>query len=402
MPCFYCNSNKAPNSDGTCPDCGRVYETSDVSSSVAAATDVSPGDSDASPSVNEESQYKIQRWRCTWMIVFFHLVYAALMAGVLVGLILGLRYYDRLDGVPNAIFNEWQKEIWIAAMAIPVVYFVFGLIRFLYNRLIKKYELRPKEIRVITGFINTSTNSTLLESLWGMKLRQNLLQRFFGTGRITLFSDDVTSPVIHIDDLGRVRKRFNELVRYQNYALDCSNVKVERDVKIDTSVQVWRYSWRDFLDEIFWGIVIPFGLLLLGLYVPGLGKILTFPVVLTISVLYWIWLIWIYIDHICCTTYTLNSATMVKESGIFSKKIDVYVLCHVSDCEMSQNLWQKLVGDVGNITLLLRWENNEKTKGKGNELSKTMEDVLHGLKDHKKKYELCKERWLRERHRRQA
>ena len=59
---------------------------------------------------------------------------------------------------------------------------------------------------------------------------------------------------------------------------------------------------------------------------------------------------------------------------------------------MSQNLWQRIIGDIGNITLYLKWDDRE-DKGK---------EVLHGLQHHKEIFDTFKERWLFERHRRQA
>ena len=387
MPCVYCNSNKSPNSDGTCPDCGRVVTQSET----AAQPSSEP------PAVNVEQQYPIQHWRCTWMILLSKMISAALIAGVLAGCVWSLYHF-----VDNEVLNNWKRIIWICVFAIPSIYFLFEALFFSYNRFIKKYELRPKELLLIKGIFNMKTSSTLLESLWGMKLRQNVLQRMLGTGRITLFSDDVTTPVFHINDIGRVRSRFDELVRYQNYALDCSNVKVERDDVKDTSTQVWRYSWLDLIDETIWGVVITIGLIVLGYYIPWGNAYLRYALLLIIPALYWIWLIWTFIDKICCTKYTLYNATLVKESGLFSKKINVYVLCHIQDCEMSQNLWQRIVGDVGNITLFLKWENKDAEAQNGGPLSTTKKDVLHGLSNHKEKRDTLKERMLRERHRRQA
>lgn len=324
------------------------------------------------------------------------------MAGILAGIIWGVQYYDILDNEKNELFNKWKLYIWGGAMAIPTLYFLLGFIVFLIRWFIKRYELRPKDIRLIKGIFNMTTNSTLLEALWGMKLRQNFLQRILGTGKITLFSDDVTAPILHINDIGSVRKRFSELIRYQDYALDCSNVKVEKDPSIDTSVQVWRYSWRDLIDEFIWGVIITAALICAGWFFDWGNPYVRYSLLLIIPVFYWCWLLWTFIDKICCTTYTLNNASLVKESGIFHKKIDVYVLCHIRDCEMSQNLWQRIVGDVGNITLYLKWENKDASETQSGSVATTKKDVLHGLVDHTNKYETLKERWLRERHRRQA
>ena len=385
MPCTYCNSSKAPDANGVCPDCGRA-----------------PQSSNASSSVNEEQQYPVLHWRCTWLLLVFKLTNALIMAAIFAGIIWGVEYFDLLDNEKNELFTKWNSYIWIGAMAIPALYFLLGFISFLFQWFIKRYELRDKDLRLIKGVLNMTTNSTLLEALWGMKLRQNFMQRILGTGKITLFSDDVTAPVLHINDIGSVRSRFKELVRYQDYALDCSNVKVEKDDIKDASKQIWRYSGRDLIDEFIWGVVITAGLICAGWFINWGNPYVRYSLLLIIPVLYWCWLIWTFIDKICCTTYTLNNATLVKESGIFHKKIDVYVLCHIKDCEMSQNLWQRIVGDVGNITLYLKWENKDASNQNAGSVATTKKDVLHGLADHKKKYETLKERWLRERHRRQA
>ncbi len=385
MLCPYCNSETS-NENGVCQNCGRPITKSSSFEQVKTT-----------PTIDEERQYPTLHWRCTWLTLFFHLLNAVIFAAILAG---GIWVLYHFYGT-SKILVDWKQTIWIVAMAIPSLYFILGFLSFIYNWFIKRYELRPKELRLIKGIFNMTTNSTLLEMLWGMKLRQNLIQRMLGTGRITLFSDDVTSPELHINDIGAIRPRFNELARYQDYALDCSNVKVERDDVKDTSKQVWRYSWRDLIDEIIWGVIITGGLIALGYFVPWGNDYLRYSLLLIIPVLYWIWLIWTFIDKIWCTKYTLYNATLVKESGLFSKKINVYVLCHIKDCEMSQNLWQRIVGDVGNITLYLKWENKD-ADAEGGSRSTTKKDVLHGLINHKNKYDTLKDRWLRERHRRQA
>lgn len=385
MACKYCKSALEPDENGICPECGRVNLPDSEPSYKAPRA------------AGEEDKYPIRHWRCTWMIMLSVFVKAALLTGVLAGGVWALFHF-----VENQTLDNWKQIIWLCAFAIPLIYLLLGSISFLYNRFIKRYELRPKEIRLIKGVIDMKTNSTLLEVLWGMKLRQNFFQRILGTGRITLFSDDVTSPELHINDLGNVRSRFYELVRYQNYALDCSNVKVEKDDVKDTSKQVWRYSSRDLIDETIWGVIITAGLIVLGYFVPWGNNYLRYALLLVIPVLYWVWLIWTFIDKIWCTKYILYNAILVKESGLFSKKINVYVLCHIQDCEMSQNLWQKIVGDVGNIILYLKWENKDANAKKSGSHSTTKKDVLHGLMNHKEKFETLKERLLRERHRRQA
>lgn len=384
MLCPYCNSDTL-NENGVCQTCGRQINQSN---SFGQATTLS---------IDEERQYPTLHWRCTWLTLFFHMLNAAIIAAILAGGVWAVYHYYGT----NETLVEWKKTVWIVAMAIPSVYFLLGFLSFMYNWFIKRYELHPKELRLIKGVFNMTTNSTLLEVLWGMKLRQNWIQRMLGTGKITLFSDDVTAPELHINDIGAVRPRFDELVRYQDYALDCSNVKVERDDVKDTSKQEWRYSWRDLIDETIWGVLITGGLIALGYFVPWGNDYLRYSLLLVVPVIYWVWLIWTFIDKIWCTKYTLYNATLVKESGLFSKKINVYVLCHIQDCEMSQNLWQRIVGDVGNITLYLKWENKD-ADAQGGSRSTTKKDVLHGLINHKDKYDTLKERWLRERHRRQA
>lgn len=386
MLCPHCNS-ETPDGNDVCQNCRRPISTSSA-----------PEQARMTLEIDEERQYPIQHWRCTWLTLFFHFLNALVLGGILaVGVWALYHFYG-----DNKTLIEWKKIIWIAAISIPALYFILGFISFIYNWFIKRYELRPKELRLIKGVFNMTTNSTLLEALWGMKLRQNVLQRMLGTGRITLFSDDVTAPVLHINDIGAVRARFEDLARYQDYALDCSNVKVERDDVKDTSKQEWRYSWRDLIDETIWGILITAGLIALGYFVQWGNEYLRYSLLLVIPIIYWIWLIWTFIDKIWCTKYTLYNATLVKESGLFSKKIDVYVLCHIQDCEMSQNLWQRMVGDVGNITLYLKWENKDAAAQKEGSHSTTKKDILHGLLNHKEKYDTLKERWLRERHRRQT
>ena len=401
MPCMNSNSQLPPDENGVCPESGRAAQSGSLSA------------------VDEEQLYPIQHWRCTWILLCFTLLNALIMAAILAGIVWGLEYFKIFDGIAKERPNEWQNITWIVIAAIPTVYFVLGFIYFVYNWFIRRYELRSKEIRLIKGFLNMTTNSSLLEALWGMKLRQNIFQRLLGTGKITLFSDDVTAPVLHINDIGNVRDRFKDMIRYQDYALDCSNVKVEKDSNADTSTHIWRYSPRDLIDEAIWGVVLPLILFVILLGFQKLfahftllsdSKFLSFfqldtkqilNIVLVFAAGYWCWLIWTFIDKICCTKYTLNNATLVKESGIFYKKIDVYVLCHVRDCEMSQNLWQRIFGDVGNIILYLKWENKDASQDSG-VVATTKKDVLHGLVNHAEKFEVLKERWLRERHRRQT
>lgn len=399
MLCPYCNSNTSDEND-VCQNCGRLISSPDAPEQANTTTPRVPERTNTTtPTIDEERQFPTLHWRCTWLTLFFHFLNAVLFAGVLAGGVWVLYHYYGTDET----LIKWKETIWIIALAIPAVYFLLGFLSFIYNWFIKRYELHPLELRLIKGVFVMTTNSMLLEKLWGMKLRQNILQRILGTGKITLFSDDVTSPILHINDIGDVRPRFRELARYQDYALDCSNVKVERDNVTDTSVQEWRYSVRDLIDEIIWGLLIllvTVGIIVLTYYFQWGNDFLRYSL-LVIPAAYWIWLGWTFIDKLWCTKYTLYNATLVKESGFFSKKIDVYVLCHIQDCTLSQNLWQKIVGDVGNIILYLKWENKDAQSQKEGSISATKKDVLHGLLDYEKKYEKFRERWLRERHRRQ-
>ena len=115
MPCNFCNSAKSPNPDGTCPDCGRVVSQSDTAQP-----------SNTLPDVNENQQYPVQHWRCTWMILLSKMLFAALMAAALVGGVWALYHY-----ADNENLNKCKQFVWIGAIAIPSIYFLFGFFSFL-------------------------------------------------------------------------------------------------------------------------------------------------------------------------------------------------------------------------------------------------------------------------------
>jgi len=50
--------------------------------------------------------------------------------------------------------------------------------------------------------------------------------------------------------------------------------------------------------------------------------------------------------------YEVNSNSLVHKEGILSKKIKNLDLCAISDIDVSQNLWQRLLG-YGNISVRL-------------------------------------------------
>lgn len=410
MPCVYCNA-EMPDENGICPNCGRraPQPNADQQSSQTTQTDMSQQQTSSSTqqTTNEPEQFIEQHWRSSWLFLAFKLLRAIALAVAFGAVIWVLKKYTKIDITPYEGFEDLNSKIGLGVMMIPVLYLVWGTLQFLYSYCIKRYELGETDFRLNKGFFSRSVKITLLEAVWGMKLRQNLLDRILGTGKITLFSDDVDTPKIQLNDLGSVRKKFDDLVRYQEHALDRSNVKVEQDVDPDRSTYVWHYSFRDLIDEFLECIGFTAIAAFLYFFIPWSNSALSWvPVWLKITVLCivpvlcWLWLAWYIIDKVWCTTYTLNNAVLIKESGVLHKKIDVYVLCQVEDCDLNQNLWQRMVGNVGNITLYLKWENKDAAEGES--VSTIKKDELHGLVDYEDKFKRFRKRWQRERHRRSS
>lgn len=103
-----------------------------------------------------------------------------------------------------------------------ITYFVLGLALVLIasaevSRAVHRCKVTPSKIMIIDGLVKQSTRHIYIEAISDIDVRQNLLQRMLGYGKIRISSmsgegsleiKDVDSPEIRIKELERVIEKY--------------------------------------------------------------------------------------------------------------------------------------------------------------------------------------------------
>jgi membrane protein YdbS with pleckstrin-like domain len=111
--------------------------------------------------------------------------------------------------VPNPI-------TWIAAAVIVPLAWLIPAIRYLALRLGVEYKLTTQRFMHKQGLLSRASNQILLVDIDDVSYRQQLLERIFNIGTITLISNDTTDPKLNllgIDDVQRVADLIDEARR---------------------------------------------------------------------------------------------------------------------------------------------------------------------------------------------
>ena len=86
----------------------------------------------------------------------------------------------------------------------------------------------PEWVKVFvkSGFLSTSIEEVNLYRVYDIKINQSLGQKMFGVGTITLFSNDVTSPLTEIINVKDPYKVRNMLAEYIEEAREAKGVRI--------------------------------------------------------------------------------------------------------------------------------------------------------------------------------
>ena len=86
----------------------------------------------------------------------------------------------------------------------------------------------PEWVKVFVkaGFLSTSIEEVNLYRVYDIKIHQSLGQKMFGVGTITLFSNDVTTPLTEIINVKDPYKVRNMLAEYIEEAREAKGVRI--------------------------------------------------------------------------------------------------------------------------------------------------------------------------------
>lgn len=96
--------------------------------------------------------------------------------------------------------NGWIFYIYAAAAGLPALYIVWI---YLVQKLTVRYKLTTHRLFKERGFISRDINEVELVRVDDVSVSQNLVQRIFNVGRVTVISTDSTDPrleILGIDD----------------------------------------------------------------------------------------------------------------------------------------------------------------------------------------------------------
>ncbi len=408
MVCFYCNA-EMPDENGVCPQCGRqaprreesatgAVDSSGSAETTAAGNYASSSNSEKSvldsktsespvfegtmsknsefensarkspsfekPAENQPSDNMVDvSQRLIWRFSIYDLLDEFVQAIILLaiaGLIGFLLTYFKAE-----FMQKYSPWVWGALLTVPILYISYHFFKFLYHRVTQTYELCPDKLYCSDGLLVQKTNTLLLYSVRGMKLKQFMVQCLFGLGNILIYSPDITSNPLKISGIGDIARRFKILEAYRQQALHNRCFHSTNADLIDTNDQTyhWRYSAFDLIDETIWGVLITIGFVLLGKLIgsgddwnkwtgTSFGWEIRYLVQFGIPVLYWLTLGYIYLRRSFLTSYHLSPTVLTKKSGLLFYTEEIFVLYYLKDIQQRQNLWQRLIG-VGDVILYL-------------------------------------------------
>ena len=135
-----------------------------------------------------------------------------------------------------------------------------------------------------------------------------------------------------------------------------------------TETFVWRYSARDLIDEMIWGLLF-LAATIATLCIPSgeaesFGHICVFVLQWAVggfTVLYWLWLAGVYFIRKKCTSYTLSPQYFEYQHGFFIQKTRRIELFDIEQVNLKRSLWERIIG-VGTLDLRVK-DQDEKKQG---------------------------------------
>ena len=346
MRCKNCGT-EYPDEEKSCPHCGDA--------SLPSEPDKSPVDGAKLASIDTSRELV---WKYSLMDLldeFFIFLFLVLACGI------GYFFFasdEWLNGLPKSVSAS-------LFFAIPALYLLWQILRYFYNIVTLKYELKPRKFYYSHGLWVRKIDSLALFTIRSLKIKQNLFQRFLNLGDIYLYSPDLTSQVMKVSGIADVWDRFNIIETYRQANQDQRARSSQQD-KVGEQDKIpsyrWRYSGWDLCDETFWTVVATAICLAGGSFLISLngsfaawvndhsfGK---WSVLGFVPAILWLWLIYAYISRRYFVSYELTPTTFIRYSGVFVLRKEIFVLYYLRDIQFNQNLWQRFIR-VGNVTLFL-------------------------------------------------
>lgn len=140
-----------------------------------------------------EGRYSAKAMIGNWILGIVVLV-GALIAGIVVG----------------------TKIVWIIALAVAGVFWLWLLWLLFYRRFSVKYELTSQRFIHKSGILSVTTDRIEAIDMDDVSFKQNVVERMVGVGTITIMSSDTSHPQLvlrGIEDVKRIADLFDDIRR---------------------------------------------------------------------------------------------------------------------------------------------------------------------------------------------
>lgn len=114
---------------------------------------------------------------------------------------------------PDLRAKAWLPYVMMAVLGIPLLYIVWT---YLVRKVTVRYRLTTHRLFKETGFISRKLNEVELVRVDDVSVSQNLVQRIFNVGLVTVISTDATDPrteIVGIDNPIEVKEIIRKQVR---------------------------------------------------------------------------------------------------------------------------------------------------------------------------------------------
>ena len=114
---------------------------------------------------------------------------------------------------PDIKEKGWLSYVFLVLVGVPFLWIVWTL---LVAKLTVRYRLSTHRLFKETGFISRTVNEIELVRVDDVSVSQNLIQRIFNVGRVTVISTDATDPrteLVGIDNPIEVKEMIRNQVR---------------------------------------------------------------------------------------------------------------------------------------------------------------------------------------------